>query len=110
MKKINIIRKSSEFERMLKIRTKYRTDCFSIYIEKNSLSLNRFGITVPKKLGNAVTRNHLKRRIKSIIDKYNFNINCIDYIIVAKSKLLELDYSIIKSNLESLLEKIEKEV
>lgn len=110
MKKINIIRKSLEFEQMLKLRTQYRTDCFSIYIRNNDTPYNRFGITVPKKVGNAVTRNQLKRRIKAIIDNHQFNINCLDYLIIAKSKLLELEYSMIKSNLESLLEKIEKEV
>ena len=46
-----------------------------------------FGLSVGKKIGNAVTRNKVKRQIRSMIDQIYFknNFNCI--IIVKKSYL-----------------------
>ena len=62
-----------------------KNNLFVIYIRKNELDRYRFGISVSKKLGNAVHRNLYKRQIRSIIDKYKKNYqNGYDYIIILK--------------------------
>ena len=45
----------------------------------NYLLEYKFGLSVGKKIGNAVNRNKVKRQLKSIIDKkdYQNNFNCI---------------------------------
>lgn len=87
MKKINIIKKNQEFTRIIKSQKSYKTDAYIIYIERNKDEIYHFGISISKKIGNAVTRNKIKRQIKSIIDKkdYKKNFNCI--IIVRKNFL-----------------------
>lgn len=87
MKKINILRSSREFDRIIKNNRPYKYKDYIIYIEKNTNDLYHFGISVGKKLGNAVTRNKIKRQIKNIIDKkhYKNNFNCI--IIVGRGVL-----------------------
>ena len=57
---------------------------FVIYYKKNELDHYRFGISVGKKVGNAVVRNKVKRQLKAIISQkdYQNNFNCI--IIVGK--------------------------
>ncbi|HHW69380.1 MAG TPA: ribonuclease P protein component [Tenericutes bacterium] len=85
MKKINILKKNEDFERIIKNNKPYKYKDYVIYIEKNTDDYYKFGISVGKKIGNAVTRNKIKRQIKNIIDKYIYqnNFNCI--IIVGRN-------------------------
>ncbi len=51
----------------------------------NRLKHNRFGITVGKKIGNAVKRNKVRRRIYEAFRLYEPNIKCgYDIVMVAK--------------------------
>ena len=109
MKKINIISKSKEFENIIKHRRYYSNRYFVIYIMKKREKYFRFGISIPKKIGNSVTRNKLKRQIKNIIDNNKcFNKN-LDYVIIARKEILNLKYINISDNLNFLLAKIDGE-
>lgn len=79
MKKINIIKNNLEYTRIIKSNKPFKYKDYILYIEKNQSGPYKFGISVSKKLGNAVTRNKLKRQIKSIIDQkhYENSFNCI---------------------------------
>lgn len=109
MKKENIIKKSSDFEKMMKLKSRYKNEFLNVYVYKNDLNLDRFGISVPKKTGNAVTRNKIKRRIKDIIDHYPNFTNKEDYLIITKNKIIELSYQELKENLILIINKIIKE-
>lgn len=87
MKKVNIIKKNQDFSRIIKKNKSYKTKQYIIYIERVNQDKYHFGISISKKIGNAVTRNKIKRQIKNIIDKkqYKNNFNCI--IIVRKEFL-----------------------
>ncbi len=84
MKKIHILKNSRDFDRIIKSNKPYKYKDYIIYLERNTNDLYKFGLSVGKKLGNAVNRNKIKRQLKSIIDKkdYQNNFNCI--IIVGK--------------------------
>ena len=84
MKKINILKDSRDFSRIIKCNKPYKYKDYIIYVEKNTNDIYKFGLSVGKKIGNAVNRNKIKRQLKSIIDKkdYQNNFNCI--IIVGK--------------------------
>ena len=84
MKKINILKNSRDFDRIIKNNKPYKFKDYIIYIERNTNNLYKFGLSVGKKIGNAVNRNKIKRQLKNIIDKkdYQNNFNCI--IIVGK--------------------------
>ena len=105
MKKINIVKKNIEFNNIINNGKKYYSDIFSIYVTKNN-EHNRFGISVSKKIGNAVVRNKYKRRIKDIIDKYEFKYDGLNLIFISKLKLKDCDYNYIKDNIFKLLDKI----
>ena len=68
MKKLFIVRHQQDFDRIIKKGNRKKNDIFIIYSEKNNLPYARYGISVGKKLGNAVYRNKKKRQIRSIID------------------------------------------
>ena len=57
---------SSEFERVYKQGTAYRGKLFSVHAFPNELGTLRLGLSVSKKVGNAVTRNSLRRRLREI--------------------------------------------
>ena len=110
MKKENIVKKSKDFDRIIRKRQGTSNKYFIINVENNNENMPKFGITFTKKIGNAVTRNKLKRRIKSIIDNneniYNKNYT---YIIIAKKEVLDLNYHEIEQELISVFNKIKGE-
>ena len=103
MKKIEIIKSSREYTEIINNSKSKKSKYFSIYYRKNNDS-NRYGITVPKKTGTAVTRNKIKRRIKNIIDN-NKNIvqKGYDYVIIVKKGIVDLTYQDMEKELLKLL-------
>jgi ribonuclease P protein component len=107
MKKINIIKEAKYFDKIIKHRQYFSNRYFVIYIMKKEEKYYRFGISIPKKIGNSVTRNKIKRQIKSIIDNNkNFNKE-IDYVIIVRKEINDIDYLTKSQNLEMLLTKID---
>lgn len=105
MKKINILKESHDFNRIIKSYKPFKYKDYIIYIERKEESIYKFGFSVGKKIGNAVTRNRIKRQIKSIVDKkdYQNNFNCI--IIVGRS-VLARSYKEMEENLLNALKSL----
>ena len=107
MKKINIIKKSFEINKVINSKNVYKNKYFYIYKDNNNLNIHRFAICVSKKIGNAVTRNKIKRQVKDIIDKSNFIFkNNNDYVIILRKEINTLNYNEIKENLTNLISKV----
>ena len=110
MKKQNILKKSQDYTRIIKKRQGIQNNYFILNQETNTENLPKFGITFIKNIGNAVTRNKLKRRIKSIIDNnpylYNHDKN---YVIIAKKTAINLKYQTLEQELKNLFLKIKGE-
>ena len=71
---------------------------------ENNLKYNRYGISVSKKLGNAVFRNKYKRKIRSIIDNYKKDYNISkDYIIILRRGALDKNFKELTDDLENLI-------
>jgi ribonuclease P protein component len=99
--KITSLSKNIEFKSLLngkKISNKYSTIFFKKLSNKNVKKLNVSFVT-KKKLGNAVVRNRIKRRLRNImneaIKKININLN-YSYLIIAKKMIFEDKYENIK--------------
>ena len=90
MKKINIVKEKKDFDRAFKANKQTSSKYAYLYIYDNDIY--RFGICISKKLGNAVLRNKLKRRIKDIIDKSKLHFLNNDYIIVLKKSASVISY------------------
>lgn len=61
----------------------------------------RFGLTVTKKVGNAVVRNRIKRRLREAIrTAANSEMrNGVDYVIVARREVLDVAFETLKDEL-----------
>ena len=111
--KINIIAlsKNEEFKNLLnqrKVSNKYVTIFFGKLINKDNTKINISFVT-KKKIGNAVKRNKIKRRLRNIMNdavkKISINLN-YSFLVIAKSSMLNNEYKNIKETLFQNLEKI----
>ena len=109
--KILALSKNEEFKNLLKqkkISNKFVTIFFGTLENKDNKKLNISFVT-KKKIGNAVKRNKIKRRLRNIINdavkkisiKFNYS-----YLVIAKSTMLNSYYKNIKESLFQDLEKI----
>lgn len=109
MKKINIVRSNEEFNLVMSKGICLKNKYFVLYFMNNKLDRYRFGISVGKKVCNAVNRNKLKRQVRNILDYYkNLYSNSKDYIIIVRKNSLDEKYSILEENLVKLLKKAEE--
>ncbi len=103
MNKKYIIRKNEEIREIIKNSKKIVNRYFIIFYCKNELNYNRYCISVSKKIGKAHIRNLYKRRIKDILMKNNINYSK-DYVIILRKPILDITYTIIKSELINCIE------
>lgn len=100
MKILNRIKKSDEFATTIHKGNSFRLPSFIVHIKNNDLSYARVGISASKKLGNAVTRNRVKRQVRAMCDSLiNYDTCSLDIVIIVKSKFLEMSFDENKSQL-----------
>lgn len=107
MKKKNIVKENKDFSRIINNGKRYWNDTYSIYYDKNNFNDYRIGISVSKKIGNAVNRNKIKRQIRNIADKYkNIYQKNKDYIIIVRKNYINLKFSELEMKYLELINKI----
>ena len=70
MKKEFRVLKNYEFSSIIQNRQFVKSSSFVCYFQKRKLDHARVGISVGKKLENAVCRNKVKRQLRSIVDDF----------------------------------------
>jgi ribonuclease P protein component len=106
MKKQYIVKHKYDFERIINKNNLLKSKYFIIYYEENDLKHDCFGISVGKKLGNAVFRNKMKRKIRSIIHEYMKNNNSNkNYIVLLRKNRKNDNYKELKEDFNQLLSK-----
>ena len=103
-RRISSLKKQEDFKSIIKgerINNKYLTIFFKKLSGKSNKFLN-ISFVAQKKIGNAVKRNKIKRRLRNIVNeatkkiKINFEYS---YLILAKKNVLDENYNDIKSTL-----------
>ncbi|KRO55572.1 MAG: ribonuclease P protein component [Pelagibacteraceae bacterium BACL5 MAG-120705-bin12] len=109
--KILALSNNEDFKNLLKkkkISNKFVTIFFGNLANKDNKKLNISFVT-KKKIGNAVKRNKIKRRLRNILNeavkKISVNFN-YSYLVIAKPTMLNNDYTNIKETLFQDFEKI----
>ena len=102
--RILALSKNEEFKAMLgkkKLSNKYVTIFFGNLVNKNNRKLN-ISFVVKKKIGNAVKRNKIKRRLRNImneaVNKISINFN-YSYLVISKPSMLNNEFKNIKETL-----------
>ena len=109
--KIVALSKNQDFKNLLKerkISNKYLTIYFGKLSNKDNKKLN-ISFVAKKKLGNAVNRNKIKRRLRNIMNEavkeISLNLN-YSYLVIAKITMLNNEYTIIKQTLFADFKKV----
>ena len=111
--KILALSKNEEFKNLLKqkkISNKYVTIFYGLLDGKDKYRLNISFVT-KKKIGNAVKRNKIKRRLRNIaneaIKKLSLKLK-YSYLVIAKPTMLNSEFKIIKETLFQEFSKIKR--
>ena len=101
----NRIKKYSEFQKVIEAADVKKTSFFVSYRLANELGYSRFGISVPKKIGNAVVRNKIKRQVRSAIGQSTNFEESVDIVFIVRKTYEINNFDQIKSEIQKLLEK-----
>ena len=104
MKKRFRVKKEKDFNAIFKEGKSFANRKFVIYRLENNEQHFRVGLSVSKKLGNAIMRNQIKRRIRHIlIEHKNQLVENVDFVVIARKGVEILDYAEMGKNLLHVL-------
>ncbi len=106
MKKRYRVKSNVDFQKIIEAGHKVVGKSFVLYYDSARMVSNgRVGISVGKKLGNAVERNKVKRQIREMVDEIVDFDRGIDFVILVRSRYHQQDYQENKKELLKLYEK-----
>ncbi|MGL5347143.1 MAG: ribonuclease P protein component [Peptostreptococcaceae bacterium] len=101
------LKKDSDFRKVYKHGKSFANRYLVMYILENKSDSSRIGISVSKKVGNAITRNKIRRRIK---EAYRLNVDenvksGYDIVFIARVSSKETEYKDIEKAINHLAKK-----
>lgn len=103
------IKRSEEFQKIIENKKSDLNKEFVIYHQVKAMDNSRAGISVGKKLGNAVFRNKAKRQVRMMLQEIlleeNYSFDCV---IIVRHKYFKQDYATNLHSLRKLFKTIEK--
>lgn len=108
---MDTIKNNIEFKRVYRSGKSIVGAYMVLYVKKAKIEDAKYGITVSKKIGNAVYRNKARRLIKeSIRLNKNIFLNGYIYVFVARVRINRANYFDVEKNLIYLISKFKKEM
>ena len=103
MRKNYRVKTEKDFTAIFKNGQNFANRKFVIYRLQKEQRHYRVGISVSKKLGNAVVRNRIKRKIRHVLMQHQEGFKVDDFVVIARKGVEELDYWQIEKNLLHIL-------
>lgn len=104
---------SRQFRSVYNEGQKFHAPFFTAFIRKNDSVEQRIGLTVTRKIGNAVVRNRCKRRLREVVRRYfgatsmaGSRIVGYDLVINVKDGLVEAEFKQIEEAFARTMTKI----
>ena len=114
MIKFKSLNRNKDFLKILK-KKKLNTKYYTIYFDKNSENLSKhlnISFVMKKKIGNAVTRNKIKRKLKSAVLKISREKQLIDlnytYVIFGKNNVYKDKFALVLNEVNETFKKIKQ--
>ena len=101
------LKKNSDFRRLYSKGKSAVTPYLVVYCRRNGKPVNRVGFTVSAKLGNAVTRNRVRRRLREIVRLNSAHLKPgRDLVVIARSRCVDGDFRKMESAFLSACDKL----
>ena len=106
LKKDNRLKKKYQFNYVYKSGEHFSEKAIVLYVTPSKTKSIKVGFAVTKKIGHAVTRNKIRRRLREIVQKYlpnlkqNYNI-----IVVAREGIVGFSFDELEKEFVSLTKK-----
>ena len=114
MIKFKSLNRSQDFLKILK-KKKLNTKYFTVYFDRNLKNFNKYlniSFVIKKNLGNAVTRNKIKRKLKSAVLKISKEKQLIDlnytYVIFGKNNVYKDKFALVLNEVNETFKKIKQ--
>ncbi len=108
MKKQLRITRADEFQKIIETKKSELNGQFVIYHTPKVEDKSRVGISVGKKLGNAVFRNKTKRQVRMMLQDVLTTNYSFDSVIIVRFKYFKQDFEANQKSLKNLFDSIEK--
>ena len=101
------LKQNRDFKRLYSRGKSAASQSLVVYCRRRNADVNRLGITVGGKLGKAVIRNRIKRRIK---ESYRLNEavyrHGFDIVIVARARAVKTNFEALRTELNGLFDRL----
>lgn len=99
------LKKSKDFKKVYNRGKSLATYNLVLYYYPNRTDTNRLGFSISTKVGNAVVRNKIRRRLREIIRLKENLKRGYDLIIIARKPVVNLDYKGLERDVNKLFKK-----
>jgi len=103
LKKSYRVKREQDFQEVFEKGENTANRKFVIYYLEKEQDHFRVGISVGKRIGNAVTRNAVKRKIRHVLMEFSEDLKSDDFVVIARKGVEELNYQEVKQNLQHVL-------
>ena len=103
VKKTYRVKKEKDFQALFDAGHSVANRKFVVYQRDRGASHYRVGLSVSKRLGNAVVRNRIKRRLRHLVMELSDQLLSCDFIIICRQGVQELSYDEMRRNLIHIL-------
>ena len=114
MIKFKSLNRSKDFVKILK-KKKLDTKYFTIFFDKNLKSINKYlniSFIMKKRVGNAVIRNRIKRKLKYAVQKISKESKLIDlnytYVVFGKNNIYKDKFASVLGEVNETFKKIKR--
>ncbi len=103
------LRRRKEFLRIQRLGIKVSSDPLLALALENPWGVTRVGITVSSKVGNAVVRNRIRRRLREIFRTRRDQLPCgIDLVLIGTSRTKEVDSLVLRAAYSAIASKLKR--
>ncbi|MCL2084918.1 MAG: ribonuclease P protein component [Oscillospiraceae bacterium] len=101
------LNRNRDFQRLYRRGGSAVSGCMVMYCRPNRLPVTRLGLTVSSKLGGAVRRNRIRRRLKACYLNLEGGVRPgMDIVLVARARAHDAPFSVLTAQMRELIFKL----